>query len=87
MTARTKSIIDRNYLGLKHGDYLGRNAGRNESYIFWIFKDGSHAVMVQDEKDINHTYIFGDLYHCKYIFLNSDTKQLQESFINVLKAV
>ena len=34
-------MIIRNYDGLKNGEYLGYNAGRNEKYFYSIFSDGS----------------------------------------------
>lgn len=87
LSARTQSIVNRNFLGLKHNQILGRNPERKETFLFYIFADGSHAVMIQDETEKLHNYIFGDLFHCKRVLLNSSNYILTSDFIEVLKAV
>lgn len=55
-----------NYYGLKDGEKLAYNLGREESFFFTIFSDGSNAVEIRT-KD-GRTYIFGDLDYCRRVY-------------------
>ena len=55
-------MIIRNYYGLKNGEYLGYNAGRNEKYYYCIFADGSECVEIAAETVTR--YIFGNIAYC-----------------------
>ena len=55
-----------NYYGLKDGEKLAYNLGREESFFFTIFDDGSNAVEIKT-KD-GRTYIFGSLDYCRRVY-------------------
>lgn len=55
-----------NYYGLKGGEKLAYNLGREESFFFTIFSDGSNAIEIRT-KD-GRTYIFGDLDYCRRVY-------------------
>lgn len=56
----------RNYYGLKNGEYLGYNTGRNEKYFYCIFADGSECVEI--ETATGRKYIFGNIQYCRKMF-------------------
>ena len=59
-------MIKRNYYGLKHGEYLGYNTGRNEKYYYCIFADGSECVQVETET--GRRYHFGNIEYCRRMY-------------------
>ncbi len=58
--------MKRNYYGLKHGQRLGYDLGRHESYFFYIYEDGSNSVMIRTKE--GRAYIFGNIEYCRRMF-------------------
>ena len=80
-------MIIRNYYGLKNGEYLGYNAGRNEKYFYCIFADGSECVKI--ERENGERYIFGNIAYCKKMYRLGHSfrgESLTKNFINALCA-
>ena len=80
-------MIKRNYYGLKNGEYLGYNAGRDEKYFYCIFEDGSECVKI--ETATGRRYIFGNIAYCKKMYRLGHSfrgEGLTENFINALCA-
>lgn len=80
-------MIIRNYYGLKNGEYLGYNAGRNEKYYYCIFSDGSECVKIETET--GRRYIFGNIAYCRKMYKLGHSfigQELTENFINALCA-
>lgn len=59
-----KKIYD--YYGLKNGEKLGYDFGRREMYFFYIFDDGSDAVMIKTKG--GQEYIFGSIDYCRRMY-------------------
>lgn len=83
-------MVNRNYYGLKHDEYLGFNHGRKEKYFYCIYADGSESVVI--ERENGERYIFGNIQHCRrmfkngYSFRNGIECTLTENFQNALCA-
>ena len=80
-------MIIRNYHGLKNGEYLGSDAGRNEKYSYCIFADGSECV--KSERENGERYIFGNIAYCRKMYKLGHSfkgEELTENFINALCA-
>ncbi len=80
-------MVKRNYYGLKHGEYLGYNAGRKEKYFYCIFADGSECVEI--ERENGERYIFGNIQYCKRMYnagYSFKSNELTKNFINALSA-
>ena len=55
-----------NYYGLKNGEKLGYSFSREESFFFFIFKDGSNAVMIKPKN--GNSYVFGSIDYCRRMY-------------------
>lgn len=80
-------MIKRNYYGLKHGEYLGYNAGRKEKYFYCIFADGSECVEI--ETATGRKYIFGNIQYCRKMYKAGHSfkdENITENFKNALCA-
>ena len=80
-------MIIRNYYGLKNGEYLGYNAGRNEKYFYCIFADGSECVEI--ERENGDRYICGNIAYCRKVYklgYSFKGEELTKNFVNALCA-
>lgn len=84
--------MKKEYYGLKNNELLGYNFGRQETYFFRIYNDGSSTVMIRTKE--NNVYTFGSIAHCRrlykngYSFTNTNGKEyiLLKKFKNAICA-
>lgn len=89
---REEKDMKKEYYGLKNNELLGYNFGRQETYFFRIYNDGSSTVMIRTKE--NNVYTFGSIAHCRrlykngYSFTNTNGKEyiLLKKFKNAICA-